>query len=103
MVKVLNKLKKIFFPKSNPFIEQKKINVKYNSVKSEERRQSMFKYFNRVDKILTIFPSFLFLIIYSLAAFNFFGRYTRCHPYQGDFSELTLYTHDRFPHHWHPL
>ena len=62
MVKVLNKSIKIAkyeipFPKSNPFIEQKKINLKYNSVKSEERRQSRFEILsNRVDKILTIFP-----------------------------------------------
>ena len=62
MVKVLNKSIKIAkyeipFPKSNPFIEQKKINLKYNSAKSEERRQSRFEILSkRVDNILTIFP-----------------------------------------------
>ena len=62
MVKVLNKSIKLAkyeipFPKSNPFIEQKKINLKYNSVKSVERMQSRFEILsNRVDKILTIFP-----------------------------------------------
>ena len=62
MVKVLNKSIKLAkyeipFPKSNPFIEQKKIILKHNSVKSEERMQSRFEILsNRVDKILTIFP-----------------------------------------------
>ena len=62
MVKVLNKSIKLAkyeipFPKSNPFIEQKKINLKYNAVKSEERRQSRFEILSkRVDNILTIFP-----------------------------------------------
>ena len=62
MVKVLNKSIKLAkyeipFPKSNPFIEQKKINLKYNSVKSEKGRQSRFEILSkRVDKILTIFP-----------------------------------------------
>jgi D-alanyl-D-alanine carboxypeptidase len=62
MIKVLNKSLKLAkheipFPKSNPFVVQKKINLKYNSIKSEERRQSRFEIFsNRVDKILTIFP-----------------------------------------------
>ena len=62
MIKVLNKSLKLAkyeipFPKSNPFVVQKKINLKYNSIKSEERRLSRFEIFsNRVDKILTIFP-----------------------------------------------
>ena len=62
MVKVLNKSIKLAkneipFPKSNPFIERKKIQREYNLTKSREKRQSRFEILSdRVDKILAIFP-----------------------------------------------